>query len=59
MKCLLRGVRLFPGRGVRLSPSLAGWWCLALWMFVFTCLPIHLPPSLASGVRIFGCGGAT
>ena len=51
--------------------SQSGWWCPALWMFVVFCFKIHiclrlsgclsplvsvhLPPSLADGVRLFGC----
>ena len=38
--------------------SQSGWWCPALWMspiHLFPFLAIHLPPSLAGGVRLSGC----
>ena len=71
LNSFLRGVRLFPGCGVRLSrcPSslvnLSPFICFPIWLMVsgspdvsrFMCLPvaIHLSPSLAGGVRLSGC----
>ena len=39
-------------------PALSKWWCRALQMspvHVSPLLAIHLSPSLAGGVRLFGC----
>ena len=34
---------------------ICGWWCPALWMPVFTCLPSNLSTCLVGGVQLFGC----
>lgn len=36
-------------------PPLSRWWCPALRMSVFTCLPNHSCISLAGGAPLFGC----
>ena len=39
------------------NDSFAGWWCPALWLspiHLFSHITIHLSPSLAGGVRLFG-----
>ena len=69
LNSFLRGVRLFPGGGVRLSRCLSSlvnlspFICFPIWLMVsgspdvsqFMCLPvaIHLSPSLAGGVQLF------